>query len=138
VANTLTYTAILNTLACADCGMPFAVPADFERRRREDGKTFYCPQGCKNVYTKSEVDRLREQLRWAERQRDWAQTAKRAADDQARTSEYRRRAAVGQLTKMRKRVANGVCPCCQRTFANLAAHIAEKHPYFKDAANDNE
>jgi hypothetical protein len=30
-------------------------------------------------------------------------------------------------------VANGVCPCCNRTFQNLARHMAGKHPDYEEA-----
>jgi len=127
-SSTTTHTTILNTLLCADCGMPFGIPVDFEQRRRDDGKTFYCPKGCKNVYRQSEVERLREQVARAERQRDWAQASRTAADDQARAAEYRRRAAVGQVTRMRNKLARGECPACEQTFPDLAGHMAEQHP----------
>lgn len=34
----------------------------------------------------------------------------------------------GQLTKLRNRIANGVCPWCQRSFANVARHVEHQHP----------
>lgn len=44
-------------------------------------------------------------------------------------SERRAHAATkGQLTKTKKRIANGVCPCCNRSFANLERHMAGQHP----------
>lgn len=43
----------------------------------------------------------------------------------------------GHLTRERKkkeqletRAANGVCPCCHRTFKQLARHMKTKHPDF--------
>lgn len=36
--------------------------------------------------------------------------------------------ARGQLTKLKRRVSNGVCPCCNRSFADLHRHMTEKHP----------
>jgi len=39
-------------------------------------------------------------------------------------------AAKGQLTKTKRRVANGVCPCCNRTFADLSAHMHGQHPEY--------
>lgn len=38
-----------------------------------------------------------------------------------------------QLTKTRKRIANGVCPCCHRTFQNLARHMAGQHPAYEES-----
>ena len=34
----------------------------------------------------------------------------------------------GHLTRVKRRVGNGVCPCCNRTFKNLADHMTTKHP----------
>jgi hypothetical protein len=39
-------------------------------------------------------------------------------------------AARGQVTKIKNRVGRGVCPCCNRTFENLARHMGTKHPTF--------
>lgn len=39
-------------------------------------------------------------------------------------------AAVGQVTKLKNRVGHGVCPCCNRSFGNLARHIESEHPTF--------
>lgn len=38
------------------------------------------------------------------------------------------RATKGRLTKTKKRIANGVCPCCNRHFVNLERHMTGKHP----------
>lgn len=39
-------------------------------------------------------------------------------------------AARGQVTRLKRRAANGVCPCCTRTFADLKRHMANQHPDF--------
>jgi hypothetical protein len=37
-----------------------------------------------------------------------------------------------QATKrLKQRVAAGVCPCCNRTFTNLAEHMAGQHAEFQ-------
>jgi hypothetical protein len=43
-------------------------------------------------------------------------------------------AAKGNVTKLRKRAAAGVCPCCNRTFLALQKHMAHKHPDFRAEA----
>ena len=40
------------------------------------------------------------------------------------------RATKGVVTKIRRRVANGVCPCCKRHFVNLKRHMSGQHPEF--------
>lgn len=115
---------------CITCFVKFGVPHGFTARRREDKKSFYCPNGHSMSYTESEADRLR-----LERDRLKQQTARlldEALDARAEADVERRRAAAarGQVTKLRKRAANGVCPCCNRTFVNLQRHMASKHANF--------
>ena len=41
----------------------------------------------------------------------------------------RSRAALkGQVTKIKRRVGKGICPCCRRNFANLRDHMEDEHP----------
>lgn len=40
-------------------------------------------------------------------------------------------AARGQVTRIKNRVGNGVCPCCNRSFGNLHRHMQTKHPGWK-------
>ena len=46
--------------------------------------------------------------------------------------ERSRSAIKGQLTRAKRRISKGVCPCCNRTFQNLANHISEKHPDYSE------
>lgn len=48
-------------------------------------------------------------------------------------------AEVERLRKaleIKKRVGNGVCPCCNRTFENLSRHMSCKHPEYKTESKD--
>ena len=98
---------------------------------------FYCPYGhsqhfvsgeSKEAILRRERDRLQQQL--AERDdsiRHWIDET-----DKARKALGKERTA---LRKVHTRVAGGVCPCCNRSFAKLAAHMKTKHPEFnKEAA----
>lgn len=119
---------------CCSCGIEFSAPAHYFSKRRQDGKTFYCPNGHKLHFGESETDKLRRERdrlkqRVAqkddeiERQRNWREGAERSA------SAYK-----GQATRLRNRIKAGVCPCCNRTFQNLQRHIAGQHPEFKAEA----
>lgn len=123
----------VHIIECAFCSIDFGIGADFMRRRLEDHVVFYCPNGHENYYPQeSKAERL-ERERDAARSLAQRESRRRAeADDRARTSDYRARAAKGQLTKTRKRVAAGVCPCCQRSFSNLAQHMAGQHPDYAE------
>lgn len=107
------------------CGHRVYLADDFIVQRRNDHKTFYCNVcgGRRHYPDESDTERLRRQLASKEDQLD----TMRADRDH---KEYQRRAAVGQVTKIKKRVGNGVCPCCNRTFKDLARHMANKHPSY--------
>lgn len=117
------------------CGIQHAVPqslVDEQRRQFNDGQTqmgIYCPLGHSWQFNgKGEADRLKEELTRKENQL----IASRANHDQTRAelreTERRRRAEKGAKTKLKKRIANGVCPCCNRYFERLHKHIAHMHP----------
>lgn len=136
----MTYTGTLAIEECCNCHITFAMPEDLKRRCIEDGAnaTFYCPLGHAQHYTRSEVQKLRDKLadeKWrreaAQASAEAAQASARAAIDQADAAERSARAYKGAATRIRRRVANGVCPCCNRTFADLARHMAGQHPGFE-------
>ena len=122
----ITFTCI--TCCAAGCGLTFGVPDHWETKRRQDHTTFYCPNGHPQSFrAKSEAELLRERL---------AREESNAAywRDQHAAAEKGKIALKGQLTKTKKRLANGVCPCCKRSFTDsgLARHIKSKHPEYLD------
>lgn len=109
---------------CAECGVVFGIPKDLEQRRREDGRAFYCPNGHTMVF--SDKPDAEEKLRLA------------AARETALRDQLTAAVREGELTRQqmlrdRSRFANGVCPCCNRSFENVRRHMASKHPEY-DAA----
>lgn len=124
---TLSFTTI--TCPTKGCGIEFAVPDTWEKKRREDHSSFYCPNGHSLSFSsKSEVERLRDQLAKEKHNSDQANAR---ADDMRRQRDIadRRRAAMkGQVTRIKNRVGKGVCPCCNRTFQNLKRHMTGQHP----------
>ena len=117
---------------CCACGILFAVDGDYDRRRREDHKDFHCPNGHPQHYTgKTEAQRQRQRAEQAEAK---AARLQAHADQQAAEIGYQQRRASalkGHLTRMRRRIAAGVCPVpgCQRTgLTQTLRHIAAKHP----------
>lgn len=127
---------VLVVTDCADCGVIFAITDDYEERRREDGKGFYCPNGHSLSYLETETDRLRKALDQEKLHHQWTRESRERAVKDAKVADYQRRAAKGQLTKAKKRAAAGLCPCCRRSFANVQAHVAGQHPdYVEQVAN---
>jgi DNA repair exonuclease SbcCD ATPase subunit len=132
MTTTLTYSGTLTVNTCW-CGMRHAIPSelyDFQQRQHRDGEkqtAIYCPLGHNYIISgKGEAEQLREQLA--------TETRRRKAARELLAAEERSHAATrGHLTRTKKRVGGGVCPCCNRTFQQLARHMANKHPDY--AAN---
>lgn len=66
-------TYLTSSIRCASCGVEFCVPRDFDKKRRQDGKTFHCPNGHSLSYRETELDRVRAQVRRLERRLDQRQ-----------------------------------------------------------------
>ena len=47
---TFTLTMTFTTVDCPNCGLTFAITKDFDNRRRDDHRTFYCPMGHSMSY----------------------------------------------------------------------------------------
>jgi hypothetical protein len=117
---------------CYKCKHLIYMESGTEADLRKNGHEFFCLWGHGQVFRpgKTDLEKMQEELDAITRQRDRArQENARLAEDVA-AAERRARAAKGQATKLRKRAAAGVCPCCNRTFQQLASHMAEKHPGF--------
>ena len=109
------------TLECGNSGINFQVPDSFDRERREGGGDWYCPNGHCRVYRTREVDRLKEHLESARESERWYQR-------RLESEQNSHRATKGHLTRVKRRASAGTCPCCKRTFKQLARHMKTKHP----------
>ena len=121
-------TVNLTATDCSACSVVFAVPDRLIKERREDGKSFYCPNGHGLVFDLSETEKLKKKLADAERDRDWYKTAERQARDAEQRASRSAAAYKGQTTKLRKRAIAGVCAVCHRHFVNVERHMSTKHP----------
>ena len=112
----------------SQCGIAFAVPSTWDQQKRNDHTRFFCPNGHGQSYTaESEEEKLRrERDRLAQRvaQRDDEIARQR---DMREGVERRLNATRGVVTRIKNRVGHGVCPCCSRSFDNLAKHMASQH-----------
>lgn len=125
---TITYTEELVTHACW-CGINHAIPRNLDRQAREKGTAVYCPLGHKWIIGETENDRLQKRLAALEGNLKY--------ERERLEREQRSHAATkGQLTKERKRTAAGMCPCCQRSFVQLARHMKNQHPDFAPTDNN--
>ncbi len=121
----------LTSIDCGKCGGVYAISERYRAHAQEHGLTWNCPY-CQIPwgFVKSEAAKLREQLAQAD-----AAIAKQRAElerERSRIAMERNsnRVLRGHLTRHKKRAAAGVCPCCQRTFENVARHMKTKHPHY--------
>ena len=126
----------LKTITCCHqgCGIVFAVPGHWMKKRIEDHTWWYCPNGHTQHYSgKSETEKLREDLTRQERITQSVSNQRDVERMQRKSTERRLSAQKGVTTKIKNRIAHGVCPCCARTFKQLQRHLKSKHPeYLKE------
>lgn len=123
---TITYTAqeTFITLTCGKCGIVFGLPKNFDDNNRQNGGNWYCPNGHSRVYKESDVKKLERQLVREQSRHDQTKA-------NLRNSKLSLVAEKGHRTRLKNRIKNGVCPCCNRTFQNLQRHMKTKHPEYK-------
>ena len=107
---------------CGTCGVQFAMTTEFYQQRIRDQKTWYCPNGCRRAFCgETQEGKLRREL-----------ATERCENNNLHyrlDHANRSRAALkGQVTKIKRRVGRGICPCCRRNFANLKRHMEGQHP----------
>lgn len=118
-------------IECGVCGIQFGIGQKFHEHLVASHDWFFCPRGCRiHYYDKTEAEKLKEQLDNARQRARNAEAREQSWRDQAETAEARRRAEKGAKTKLQKRIAAGVCPCCRRSFVDLQRHIAGQHPNY--------
>lgn len=124
----LQFSRVLVTETCAQCGMVFGIPQEFETLRRADKKDFYCPSGHSLVYrgeTKEQVLQREVEALKEENKAAWDQALDAA--NKTRAEKRAHASTKGALTKVRKRASAGVCLHCNRTFQNVARHMTTQH-----------
>jgi hypothetical protein len=125
--STITYSGRLTVTTCW-CGMVHAVPQelrDHQQRAHDSGgkvPNIYCPLGHAHVPS--------GKPRW-EAERDARLRIEKRLDATRDLLEHEERshaATRGHLTRAKKRATAGVCPCCNRSFANVRRHVESQHP----------
>lgn len=110
----------IEAVTCSVCGTVFGLESFYRASRLSDRQEFFCPNGHRLSYHETEVVRLKKAIEF------WVARAR----EQERITRRERKLAQsmkGQVTRIRNRIAAGVCPDCNRTFRNLARHMKCKH-----------
>lgn len=127
---------------CYRCGEPMWMTAATRQTYLRNHAVFYCTHGHQQHFAegKTREQKLQEQLDDERRQRQRAEQRVAQKDDEIgqqrlfkERAERSASAYKGQATRLRNRAKTGVCPCCNRTFQQLARHMASQHPDFTPA-----
>lgn len=108
---------------CYLCATLFAMDTYLQQERKSDGRSFFCPNGHGQIYTKSLAAELEEAKRSAEQLRadlDQAAAARRKLESDLLDK-------AKELGQMKRHVKAGLCPYCRRHFVNLERHVQGKH-----------
>lgn len=123
-------------LSCSRCKERFALNDETEATLRKSSATFHCPWGHQQHFPlgPTETDLLRKERDTLKQQAARLEDERRRQRERAEAAERSAAAYRGVATRTRNRVSKGICPCCNRTFANLANHMKGQHPGYNDAA----
>ena len=117
------------TTTCCNCGCVVALTREIMQARRRDHATFYCPNGHPLSFTGEPTEeQLRKRLNDSLTRESTAKIEAEYQRKRANEEALKREAAENKL----RRVKNGVCPCCKRSFSNLGRHMKGKHPDFAE------
>ena len=133
------FVVVLTEINCGKCGGTYAINERYRQEKEQVGDCWNCPYcQCGWGYANNgENARLKRELAAETKRKEWAEQDAKLARDRAARVEHSARATRGHLTRVKRRVAAGVCPCCNRTFKQLARHMSAKHPaYAEQSPND--
>lgn len=111
---------------CISCGVRFGLTDDYAKERQRDHKNFSCPNGHLQHWPQKtphelEIERLKADLeRESQARIRQAERATRLENDLMDQAK--------EMKRQRRRHHAGTCPHCNRSFANMARHIAKQHP----------
>lgn len=111
---------------CWKCRVQYCLPSDlYSTAKRDPDIRFFCPHGHSAHYPEgeTEADGIR-------RERDRLKQDQARLEGEVRAAQNRAIKAEAETKRMKKRASAGSCPCCKRTFSNMAAHMKTKHPGF--------
>ena len=117
---------------CGCCGGTYAINKRYKEKCAEDGSSWTCPY-CKvgwGYSGKGRAQQLEKQLEAERKARQEAESRAAVERSQRQAAETNAKRAQTRLKNVKHRVAAGTCPCCNRTFKQLAAHMANKHPEY--------
>ena len=128
--------SIHHVLCCHEgCEAMIIMPGAVMEKFRENHEWWYCYNGHTQHFShETKEEKLRAELDRAKRKTKEARD--RADNERSRADTLKRSRNVykGKLKATKERIKNGVCPCCNRSFANIRRHMKAKHPGYASKA----
>lgn len=115
----------LCTINC-NCGGVYAITEGYRANKHLHGGSWHCPY-CQAGWGYTNAGQLEKAKKELAGQVERTQ----AALNRANAAEQQLAAVTAQAERAATRAKNGTCPCCTRTFKQLAAHMKNKHPEYK-------
>lgn len=125
---TMTTTIPMVELQCGSCGVHHAIPKGMYDSAVEEGGFWTCPNGHSRGYREG-----RKEREAVVRERDRLKQLVAQKDDEIAQANARVAKVEKKMKTTQRRVHADVCPCCNRMFPNLAAHMKTKHKDYGSA-----
>ena len=125
-------TETFRVVSCYTCGVRFGIGSDLYRRVVTDAAgSVHCPACGKLTCWNESQDQKR--IKELEKKLAWEMSEVARQKEARDMAEKTASGLKGHVTRLKNRASAGVCPCCNRTFKQLAAHMKTKHPKFNSA-----
>lgn len=122
------------TINCK-CGGTYAITERFRLDKHKVGGSWTCPY-CQTGWgyaSNSLNDKLRRDLDRKTSEVERQKSINAHTQVTLQTTRHQLRAEKGAKTKLKKRITDGMCPCCDRHFQNVRHHIKHMHPDYPEA-----
>lgn len=134
MSETITQPVTFTQINCGECGGTYAINERYREQKWQQGGGWHCPY-CSvawGYFNDNELARTKKALEQQKSNTEWYRQQAEARGKALNTERHRVIGYKGVIAKTKKRLAHGVCPCCQRTFQDLARHMQSKHPDYGD------
>jgi len=133
MAETISVSTSLTAIHCGECGGTYALDSRYYKEKTECGGFWICPY-CRCEWgipaDGTEIARLKRKLEYQEAQTDTERRRLHSERDRHTRTQRQLSATRGVVTRTKKRIACGTCPCCKRRFTNLQRHMETQHPKY--------
>ena len=118
-------TVELVVMICPTCGIVYGLTESYQDRKYKEAGSWFCPNGHGVCYPRESDEKRIARL---EAEKIALNARVNSVLEQRNAAETLAKSFQDRNKRLRKRVANGVCPCCNRHFVNLERHMKSKHP----------